>query len=361
MHTNFADWYRLCTSGVGVQAETLERRWTGVEFHSECSTVSLEDLVRILLGKSSVAVGTVNAFREPFKEADAAFFMSGNDLELQILSGSVLGLILNKPGERADQAALAIKTSNGFGKDISWCRPFISISEAYLSDRLSSLRARKQNTLNTPPTKGIKSSFDVIAAALSANSALESGTAATEIGEAITTYLASLSTQFAEAVERLEIECNLRREESDILWWMTSRVSRDFNLPFTELKQPASAVVAGKELAELVSPPGILPNRALLLSVIPQGTDAKPAKTVSVKSAVNAIDAKWREEVSSRVVSAGISDICPMLSSIKQSNNGASWDSLVKKEADFDPTHKFELIEIAVQTYLEFLLLKTLS
>jgi hypothetical protein len=359
MHTNFADWYRLCTSGVATQAETLEKRWTGVEFHSDCSTVSLVDLVRILLGKNSVPVATVDAFRKPFKDADVAFYMSGNELELQVLSGSVLGLILSEPSELADQAALAIKASNGFGKDIVWCRPFVSIADSYLSDRLCSLRARKQNTLATLPTKGMKTSFEAMAAALSATNAAESGTAATKAGEAITTYLASLSKQFAQAVEKLELECNLRREESDILWWMTSGVSRDFNQPFTELKQLASSVVAGKELAELVSPPGIFPNRALLLSVIPPGTGAKPAQSFAVKAAVNAIDASWREQVSSRVVSGGISDICPILSSIKHSLNGASWDSLVKKEIDFDPTQKFEPIEIAVQTYIEFLLLKT--
>jgi hypothetical protein len=349
----------MCTSGVTTPEEILEKRWTGVEGHSECSEVDIPDLIRILLGKSSVEVASINAFRKKFKDADAGFFMSDNELELKVLSGSVLGLILSEPGELADQAALALLVANGFKKDLVWCRPFTSLAATYLAERLRSLRSRKQTTFTVPATKTIKSSFETLATSLASNTYAESGVAANKIGDALITHFTSFGRLISSAVASLEFECNLRREESDILWWMTSGVSRDFNQPFSVLQQLSSSIIAGKELADLVSPPGILPYRALLLSVIPQGTGSKPPKTITVKASVNSIDDKWRESVSALVADAGIADLCPILSSIKQSLNGSTWENLVKKESDFNPALKFEPVEIATQAYLEFLLLKS--
>ncbi len=46
-------------------------------------------------------------FKAAFKEADATFQMSGNDLELSVLAGSALCWIFSQEADEADEASLA--------------------------------------------------------------------------------------------------------------------------------------------------------------------------------------------------------------------------------------------------------------
>lgn len=361
MHKYFADWYKFCTSGVATTSELLEKRWTGVEALADCANLSPIDLVRILLGKKKATTETIDAFRTPFKEADSAFFMKDNDVEVRVLAGAVLGQILESEGDHADQAALALHTSTGLGIAPAWCLPIVSLAEAYLLRRLTELRSPSNVTITVPAMKNLKAQFEALSAALAANTPAESGVAAKQIGDTLIPIFAGFAKQVSQSVEALESECEFRREESDVLWWMTSAVSRDLSKSFKELRHLASVIVAGKELADLVSPPGILPARALLTYVVPPATKAATGKPVAIRAAIGATSEQWRTMISERIAFAEIEDVCPILAAIKYSLQGGEWETGYKKEYSVDTNAKFDPIALAIQIHRECLLVKALA
>lgn len=360
VHPSFADWYRFCTSGASTPGELLEKRWAGVENLSSCETVGPTDLVRIMLAKK-VATDLIVKFRQPFKEADVGFFMANNDLEVRVLAGSVLCAALASGGTLADQVALALLSATSLGGDPPWCSDFIAVAQEYMAQRLAECRRRPQFMVNTLPARVLKGHFESLATALSGNAPAESSAAAKQIGESLSNLLSNFAVQVGESIKSLKAESELRREESDVLWWMTSRVSRDLSKPFSQLKQLASLVVAGKELADLVSPPGVLPARALLMYVVPPSAGSSAGKHVSISAAVNATAEEWRAKVNEWAAAYDIADLCPILNAISHSLSGGKWEAAYKKFSGVDASQTFDPIEISLQMHRECLLVKSFS
>jgi len=73
MHVDFADWYRICTTGTetNLTADLLTHRWAGVEKLADDPN-GLE-IVRIALGQIHSDEEYIGKFRAAFKEADPTF------------------------------------------------------------------------------------------------------------------------------------------------------------------------------------------------------------------------------------------------------------------------------------------------
>ncbi len=171
MHDDFADWYRPCTTGteVNLTEDLLTKRWEGVEKAAKRPGQQVLDLVRVALGRLGGSAVFLGKFKAAFKEADATFQMSGNDLELSVLAGSALCWIFSQEADEADEASLALLSAVSIAKAPEWSEPLVSHATAYLDGRLRELR--KPPTVVQPQLapKKLKQQFDLFATKLGEN------------------------------------------------------------------------------------------------------------------------------------------------------------------------------------------------
>ncbi len=363
MHDHFADWYRPCTTGTetGLTENLLQKRWTGVAKLAEESAEHALHFVRVVYQKRSVPADVMTAFRAAFKEADPTFQMSGNEFELSVLAGAVACQIIADEGGKADAIALGLICAAAAPEPPVWATPFIGWARSYLDERLRNLRSPVKINLPQFSQKNLKAPLDAFVARLAENNPAVTSEAAKTLNESLLQVLTSTTKVASKAIAVLENQSRLRREETDILWWMTAGVSRDLGVPFKDLKTLAASVVAGKELASLVEPPGVLPAHSLLQSLIPPAAGKNAGKPIGLIAAVNATGREWRQSVVGSLKIDGIADLAPALAAIRQSlttDEEDGWTAAYKRSLDIKTDVSLQPADLALQIYRECLLAK---
>jgi hypothetical protein len=244
----------------------------------------------------------------------------------------------------------------------AWVAPFIGCARSYLDERLRNLRSAE--TIKRPQfsQKSLKTPLDIFAARLAENNPGTTSEAAKAMNEALLEALTSTTNVAAEAIAELERQSRLRREETDILWWMTAGVSRDLGVPFKDLKTLAASVVAGKELASLVGPPGVLPAPSLLQGMIPPQAGKAAGKPIGLIAAVNATPRDWRQAVAGSLDMDRIADLSPALTAVRQSlttDEDDGWTAAYKKAAGIKADVLLQPVDLALQVHRECLLART--
>ena len=238
MHNDFADWYRICTTGTekNLTDDLLVKRWQGVEkVTNDVGQESLE-LVRVTMGRPGVSAVFLAKLKTAFKEADATFQMSGNDLELSVLAGSALCQLFTEEADEADEAALGLLCAISVAKGPSWIEPFVSKAHDYLDRRLRDLRKPTEIQQPQLPTKKIKQQFEAFAARLAENQPAQISEATKQMYEALIEAMSTVTEAAAAAIDKLDKQSSLRRQETDVLWWLTAGISRDMGMTFKQLR-----------------------------------------------------------------------------------------------------------------------------
>lgn len=363
MHMHFPDWYRICTTGTeaNLTADVLTSRWAGIaKLADEPKTL---DIVRATLQRSSVDPGFRATFRQAFKAADLTFRMSGNDLEVSVLAGSLLSELLHRQVPEADRASLALLCAVGVGSPRPvWADPFINNAGAYLDSRLRVLRSQAESVVKVFNPNAVKAQLDEFASRLAQNQPAQAGEAAKELFDTLSEALVAITQAAREEFAELRMQSELRKEETDVLSWMTAAVSRDAGVTFAELRAPAASLMAGKELADLVRPPGLLAARSILQGIIPP-VKGKPAeKAFTLLTAVAATERSWREAVAASPGLGAMTDLCPVLGAVKISlttDETDDWTGAYKKAFGIDPRIPIRPIELSFQIHRECLLTRT--
>jgi hypothetical protein len=285
--------------------------------------------------------------------------MSGNELELSVLAGSVGCQIMADENREADLTALGMVCATSVALPPPWAAPFVACAQSYLEERLRTVRKAEDIRRPQITQKKLKPQIDAYITRIGENSAGPTAEAAKAMMESLFQALVSTTETASEAIAELERQSRLRREETDILWWMTSGVSRDLSVSFKDLKTLAASVIAGKELAFLVSPPGVLPAYSLLQGMIPPATGRAAGKTIGLIAAVNATDREWRESVIKALDIERVTDLSPALTAIKQSlttDKPDGWTAAYKKAAGFKTDPLLAPADLALQVHRECLL-----
>jgi hypothetical protein len=361
MHNDFADWYRICTTGTetNLTNDILVKRWAAVEKISNDAEFDTLELVRLTLRRPSLSADFLGKFRAAFKEADATFQMSGNDLELNVLAGSALCQQFAGEGDEADKAALGLLCARSIVDEPEWARPFVSQANDYLDARLRELRKPEDIRMPQLSVKKIKQQNDAFAAKLVENQPPQNSEAAKQMCEAMLEGMTVLATATTSAIDLLQKQSRFRRQETDVLWWLTARISRDTGKTFVQLKAPAGSIIAGKELADLVSPPGVLPAKSILQSIVPSPTGKAAGKPIALNAAINATDTEWRQSLVAALHVENVVDLCPLLAAARNSlttDEVNGWLSAYKKAFGFDPMTALQPLEMAHEMYRECLL-----
>jgi hypothetical protein len=363
MHVDFADWYSPCTTGTekNLTGELLTARWQGIE--TLTAEPEVLDLVRVVSQRPTVDGTYLERFRAAFKDADITFQMSGNDLELSVLAGSLLCELLDKQPKKADQGSLALLCTAGIrASSPYWIEPFLRNSECYLEGRLRTLRKQSNAIIPTFDVEEVESGVENFVAKLGQNNPGQNAAAADTLFTSLLTNFSAAMDVTRDAITELQRQSTLRKEETDVLTWLTAAVSRDASKSFTELGTAAASVIAGKELADLISAPGILAARAILLGLIPpiKGKGAK--KSVTLVSAVDATDRAWRKKVVEQSGVQAVADLCPVLGALTTSlttDEPGTWAGAYKKAYAIDPGAAIPPIGLSFQMHREWLLANT--
>ena len=131
--------------------------------------------------------------------------------------------------------------------------------------------------------------------------------------ESLSNTLGTITQAAADELAELRKQSELRKEETDVLSWLTAAVSRDAGVTFADLKAPAACLMAGKECGRPRQVALILAARSLLQGIIPPPKGKPADKIVTLVSAVNATDRAWREGVTRYSGVEAVADLCPVL------------------------------------------------
>lgn len=362
MHRNFADWYRLVE--IEPTDQLLKRRWPAVEKFAKAATApQILDLVRLLYGRPPKKEDLDQEFRDAFRVFDSAFPSQDNDAEIRVLAGACLVAILE--GRRASVpllAALAIVCGEWLASDET---------KAGLLDfpdrarRLLTTQALEVRKTDDPPEIATLGE-ELAKQAEAVNSALRQGNwspVATASAAAIQTLAAAigqLSSAVAEAVSSAEHVQSVCSEEINILWWLFAEHSRDLEVPFRDLGVPATCVVAGKELNDLVVfAPGPVSARAILARML-RSLDPDLRSTASFADVVNATPREWRIRLAEELRDVPANDLTPVLLAVTKSletDGKEDWLPVYEKATGAPARQVVSLLDVGYQVYQEMMLL----
>jgi hypothetical protein len=363
MHKFFGEWYRI--AGIVPNDDLLRKRWQGIENFLESINLSaVLNLVRLFYARQLKDASFIEIFRQSFQEADAAFPMRGNDLELGILAGSIIGhFIENNISELSDAYALAILCANfrGTGPYVAAIPELLSIAQNYLAKRSAQLRSYSHMT----KIKIQNMDIDNLIADVKQNS--EGGNLQALSPHLVNTLneITGAIDRVAESVEKILNLIGLQQEETNILWWLLGEYSRDLNRKMADIGLPAACLVAGKELADLtIILPGPLSAEAFLDKTL-RDVEQDLRDLLTLKEAVNMSPINWRSNwLAALKCTELIQDLCPVLLAVIKSTETEGedeWFPIFEKAAKFTGEYVISPLNLSMQVYQENLLCRIVA
>jgi hypothetical protein len=311
MDTNFSDWHKV--AGMEPNPEALLKQGAAIaEYRPIPAQIVM--LTRLFYGFLKQDDPFLEDFRHIFQAQDPTFPMRDNMQQMAVLAGAALIEIIKHGGDErlADLAALCMVSAAAQGLRAA---PFVpempEIAARYLEGRTSkrvSVEADKD---------GKGSEF--------------------ELNE-LRSRLAVVS------------------EETNMLWWLVSESSRDLKRTWIKLGLPATAIVAGKELADLTQViPGPVAALAFLDKIVRISNSGKSPKNVKIKDAIEKTPREWREQNVPEPY-GGLKDLQPITNGIKLSltvAEGGEWSAVFEKGTAIKDASQILPSALAYQFFLE--------
>ncbi|MCB0336064.1 MAG: hypothetical protein KDD62_07145 [Bdellovibrionales bacterium] len=357
MDKEFSDWLRVVD--LEYQHDVLLRRWEGVEAISE--NPRLEDVVR--LAGLFYGLGEDAEFRESFesafKTADAAFPLKDNALEISALAGATIAhLIRVHSGDeisRIATLALVVPSIQNSNSLIS-IPDIVEFGWKHLEVESAQIRESSQGVLR--PTKSPSLKQDLEGLKQTADSNAFNATAYTHI-ESMFSKLVSANSQASQNIRILESQFEMFREESDILWWLTGGVCAVKKALYENLPPKTAGFLVGHDLGMLVRRfPGPLGYGGLIDRAFSARIEGE---NVTVPSVVADLGNELQAALGSSVSSNPALPLCPFHMLVHGASSGgkqSDWAACLKGLFGVAPNRKFSLQFVAVQVYLETLLMR---
>ncbi|HUS10776.1 MAG TPA: GTPase-associated system all-helical protein GASH [Pyrinomonadaceae bacterium] len=362
MHKFFANWYGLARPEP--PSETLNSRWAGIEAYCQgIQKDSAFELVRLFFGLPLHDESSEDTFRQSFKDADTAFFMKDNNLEVQVLAGSAIISILEQvPSHATDATALAVLCADCrslrapmiFNDVILYARDYI----AKETDRV-----RQSDVLSTVEiTAPIQTQeLKALGSALKDGSLQTTPDLLVKLLEKSMTAMVELSRATEKSVSALRSNLENQQEETNILWWLFGEQSRDREKYVGDIDLPGLCLLVGKELADLtILQPGSRPAPAFMDRMLRTGRANLPAST-TIAEAVNSSSREWRRAWMNSGDPTTFGDISPVhfaTSKSLETEEASAWIPMFESRTGLKAAHAIGPLDLAIQTYQESLLLR---
>ena len=354
MHTHFADWYRA--AHLEPKSDEIPKRWAGVEaFAKKLDTTKAMDTVRVFFGLPPSAITSLDAMRVTFQGADPAFPMRDNDLELRVLAGSTIVHCLSSNVNMLTSAVALATTSGawqGLRRDVLIPDVWSSATQ-FLFDTAVRLRVVSPLDVTTTLPKNedllteIKANFTADALAHPLQKLNNSTT--------------SLAKSAKEALTKASNSLRTLHEETDILWWVFGRTSRDMNKRFSDMELVEACLVMGKELADMIQLiPGPIAVPAVLQRLLNDSFSQLPA-SITLDSAVDVVTSAWRDKAVADAHQSA-NDLAILHTALRGSMEGSGWKKSFQSSTGFSLKKQiFAPLSIALQMYNERLLQRCLN
>jgi hypothetical protein len=365
MHKHFADWYR--EAALEIDADNLSKRWQGIEDFIKPQKGAIDRATVLLQFFYGMSVDNemLDRYREEFQKSDSLFPMRGNDFELRVLAGaSIVHAIESKSQRIADAIALATVCGSYQGqRSTSPIKDVVNIASDYLRNRSASLR--KTNGIPAiPQTKETEDfNWDNLSNQLQQSQIPAMATSLVPLLKNLAAWQTEAASTFGRAVQWLNHQIILQREESNILWWLFSGASRDLALPMSDLDIGFASLVAGREIANLVEVlPGPLAIEAFIQKTVLGSQTGKP-DDVKLAAAVNAASPQWKKELANTDVSS-IAYLCPVYAAIQKAveiGGTRKWITAHEKACGISAQLGISPVKLGLQFYQENLLIRAIT
>ena len=359
MDDRFNGWYKK--SSIRIDGDTLNKRWAGIEqCYRNLSPRPWYDVVEVFFDRAEAGDQPEQSFRKTFFELDPTFEMKKNALELRVLAGALLAHVLAKSNanENVMKTSLAIVTLAAKGVSGPPTLPDVpDLAQQWLLNRSATLRADDKMKTKLAVKADRKSLKEILLAIHDGdlpNALAKLHKISTLVGD----QLATLSRHVTE----LETALYLSQEEVQIVWWLFGEYSNDLRVDFSKIEAPAAALVIGKELADHVRVfPGPRAAEAYLDRMLGR---VKQKKKMSFAQAVETVDASWCQARAQEYQKSDAMRLCPLfcgLASRAELKDADAWKSVFSNRSGVDIDKPIAPIELALQAYHEFLLLRSVE
>lgn len=360
MHKNFAEWYRLVR--IEPKGDVLKSRWAAVEEWS----ASLRDMddavletVRIFQGLPEVS--SREPFLAGFRKHDAAF-PQRNELELRVLAGAALVQCVDltrDASEDGNRTAVIAGTALEASR-LHVSNPQLEEIVAEVVEGLHEVARRQRERLPFSTTLISQT------AETAAREAMKQVPTAGD-WSVLRTHVAPVLQAVLDGVLQAEgalanVAHNLRcaDEETNILWWLEGRCSRDLNKPWSALEDEAP-LVAGWELADLTDVALGPRDVAAFLERVVTSTKGKN-KDQPIQVYVNAVSDDWAKARAAKLPARAL-DLAPLTLALshRAKSDTESWQRFFEKTSGIGPSTQLAPEVAATQAYVEAMLLRILA
>lgn len=360
MHKNFGEWYRRVS--IPCTDEILRRRWAGVEkwaatVHGDVAL--LLETVRIFRGLP--ARSSREAYLEAFRQQDAAFAQRDNNYEQQLLAGAALVHCISTH-DKTDENSVRIALIAGAALEASSFRAHEDrLEELALDIRLAIHEISRQQRRRRGVDNVLLS--DEEEAAL--KKAIETNVSdpnqlRASFASAFQTLLTAVNRSEA-ALYAAAHDLRCADEETNILWWLAGRSSRDLDRPWSSLKDGAPLVV-GWELADLTDVAlGPHDAGALLERALPEAKGGK-SKELALHVYVNAVPEDWAKSRTTNLDGRAL-DLTPLAFALtKRAEAGSTaWQPFFESASGLKVANTLTPERVARLAYVEAVLFRTLA
>ena len=354
---SFADCYKA--ANLTPSPEIVRLRQEAYEkLRYEVYNSRILDLTRLYFGL--VTKESPSWFVDAFREHDPSFSMVENQREAAVLAECILANWIIE--EDIVFAGLAVLTASFNGNRRSLLERSTLVSSAQENLQRISLTDRQTGVINVNEIKlpekskvsDLVEEFNESPNVATVGELIEEASAeGIEATKTLTNQVNSVLTGMSGKITQLE-------EESAMLWWFVGGWSRILERPFSDLKLPLAAAMAGIDLAMLTNKsPGPIAVQALFFRLLNTYRKGKMQK-VSIQSAIDDFEPEHYEQLSLNPCLKEIPDFCPLLTGFRLAydyENDDGWKPAFRKQVGFGAETEFDPVELAMQIYREVLLL----
>ncbi|HEX8515186.1 MAG TPA: GTPase-associated system all-helical protein GASH [Bacteroidia bacterium] len=347
MIAKLPEWYRVL-SIANINEEMLEKRSKTIgKALKKKDALFFINCIKLFLNKTANIPEFSSELTTVFLD-DPLFPQSNNALELRVLAGALLAeYIETSKADDKDRIALLLKAGQ-FKLDPSGQIniEIFQINEHFLRNESIAQRTFEDDV--ELPELGVEITLaDASVASIKAEL------------EKINQDLSLASDALNDVLNFAKENISILKEESNIHWWLFREYSNLLKSPYSDISNKIAPFLAGKELSDLTTIlPGIINADEFLKKMLFNVKDSK--EEVTIKEAVNSLGAEVQNlfKMDDSIV---YKELCPLhlaCTLALQVGDNDGWTGMFEKATGFKATVKSNVLELALQSYYESLLLK---
>jgi hypothetical protein len=325
----------------------------------ELKTDHILDLIRFYFGLPVTA--DTKWFSTPIIQADPAFSMVANEREVAIIAMALLAREINEKENSVAALAMLVAHACGRRDPIVWPQFVENVSAAARDMAISDRRAGRPKQIYarklSPELGG--SGEDLVTAVTPA----ELSALFKKLNVDSQDMDKFLASQITEALKPIRDEVANLREEKDMLWWLIGGQSYLLHQPYAVMKEGQAALLIGMELAKLCRTPlGPHASEFLIKKALSEGRTDRSAK-VKIDGLPKLFEKSQLEQVADSIEVDDVRDLCFLSNAISRANDlglPTAWKKKYGEDGGLSDNTSFDAEEVALQSFRETLLLKTL-